>query len=66
MGDNLMYRITPMKTDAIQPRRHDQFVASPYNYAQDIVRNSIVKAHTLKYKLPMLYQYRRIADRNCF
>ena len=29
--------------------------ASPYNYAQDIVRNSIVKAHTLKYKLPMLY-----------
>jgi NAD+ synthase (glutamine-hydrolysing) len=29
--------------------------ASPYNYAQDIVRNSIVKAHTIKYKLPMLY-----------
>jgi NAD+ synthase (glutamine-hydrolysing) len=29
--------------------------ASPYNYAQDIVRNSIIKAHTLKYKLPMLY-----------
>ena len=29
--------------------------ASPYNYAQDIVRNSIVKAHVLKYKMPMLY-----------
>jgi len=29
--------------------------ASPYNYAQDTVRNSIVKAHTVKYKLPMLY-----------
>src|SRR5436190_2276220 len=29
--------------------------ASPYNYAQDIVRNSIVKAHTIKYKMPMLY-----------
>ncbi len=29
--------------------------ASPYNYAQDVVRNSIVKAHAVKYKLPMLY-----------
>jgi NAD+ synthase (glutamine-hydrolysing) len=29
--------------------------ASPYNYAQDVVRNSIVKAHVLKYKMPMLY-----------
>ncbi len=29
--------------------------ASPYNYAQDTVRNSIVKAHTQKYQLPMLY-----------
>src|SRR5436190_2798022 len=29
--------------------------ASPYNYAQDVVRNSIVKAHAIKYKLPMLY-----------
>ena len=29
--------------------------ASPYNYAADVVRRSIVEAHALKYKLPMLY-----------
>jgi NAD+ synthase (glutamine-hydrolysing) len=29
--------------------------ASPYNYAQDTVRNSIVKAHVEKYGIPMLY-----------
>jgi NAD+ synthase (glutamine-hydrolysing) len=40
----------PMKPDVMI-----NLSASPYNYAQDIVRNSIVKAHTLKYKLPMLY-----------
>jgi len=29
--------------------------ASPYNYAQDVVRKSIVEATVVKYKLPMLY-----------
>ena len=56
MGDNPLYRITPM--EKLMPYKPDVMInlsASPYNYAQDIVRNSIVKAHTLKYKLPMLY-----------
>src|SRR6187401_926201 len=56
MGDNPLYRITPM--EKLVPYKPDVMInlsASPYNYAQDIVRNSIIKAHTLKYKLPMLY-----------
>ena len=56
MGDNPLYRITPM--EKLMPYQPDVMInlsASPYNYAQDIVRNSIIKAHTLKYKLPMLY-----------
>src|SRR5689334_5984502 len=56
MGDNPLYRITPM--EKLMPFRPDVMInlsASPYNYAQDIVRNSIVKAHVLKYKIPMLY-----------
>jgi len=56
MGDNPLYRITPM--EKLMPHDPDVMInlsASPYNYAQDIVRNSIIKAHTLKYKLPMLY-----------
>ncbi|MEI9911293.1 MAG: hypothetical protein WDO71_17505 [Bacteroidota bacterium] len=56
MGDNPLYRITPM--EQLMPYKPDVMInisASPYNYAQDIVRNSIVKAHTVKYKLPMLY-----------
>lgn len=56
MGDNPLYRITPM--EKLMPYKPDVMInlsASPYNYAQDIVRNSIVKAHTLRYKLPMLY-----------
>ncbi len=56
MGDNPLYRITPMeKLMSFKPDVMINLSASPYNYAQDIVRNSIVKAHTLKYKLPMLY-----------
>lgn len=56
MGDNPMYRITPMeKLIAFQPDIMINLSASPYNYAQDVVRNSIVKAHTLKYHLPMIY-----------
>ena len=56
MGDNPLYRITPM--EKLMPFNPDVMInlsASPYNYAQDIVRNSIVKAHVLKYKMPMLY-----------
>ena len=56
MGDNPLYRTTPM--EKLIPYKPDVMInlsASPYNYAQDIVRNSIVKAHTLKYNLPMLY-----------
>src|SRR6188474_1692289 len=56
MGDNPLYRITPM--EQLMPYKPDVMInlsASPYNYAQDIVRTSIIKAHTLRYKLPMLY-----------
>jgi len=56
MGENPLYRITPM--EKLMPYHPDVMInlsASPYSYAQDIVRNSIVKAHTIKYKLPMLY-----------
>lgn len=56
MGDNPLYRITPM--EKLMPYKPDIMInlsASPYNYAQDIVRNSIIKAHTLKYKMPMVY-----------
>lgn len=56
MGDNPLYRITPM--EKLMPYQPDVMInlsASPYNYAQDIVRNSLIRAHTLKYKLPMIY-----------
>ena len=56
MGDNPLYRVTPM--EKLMPFNPDVMInlsASPYNYAQDVVRNSIVKAHAVKYKLPMLY-----------
>ena len=56
MGDNPLYRVTPMeKLMVYDPDVMINLSASPYNYAQDIVRNSIVRAHTLKYDLPMLY-----------
>ena len=56
MGDNPLYRVTPMeKLITMNPDVMINLSASPYNYAQDIVRNSLVKAHTIKYKLPMLY-----------
>ena len=56
MEDNPLYRITPMeKLIKQEPDVMINLSASPYNYAQDIVRKSIVKAHVLKYKLPMLY-----------
>ncbi len=56
MGNNLLYRTTPMEQLVKhQPDIIINLSASPYNYAQDVVRNSIVKAHTLKYHIPMLY-----------
>ena len=56
MGDNPLYRVTPMeKLMAFNPDVMINLSASPYNYAQDIVRNSIVKAHVMKYNMPMLY-----------
>lgn len=56
MGENPLYKITPMEElIRFSPDLMINLSASPYNYAQDIVRNSLVKAHTLKYGLPMLY-----------
>lgn len=56
MGDNPLYRITPMeKLKEMNPGVMINLSASPYNYAQDIVRNSIVRAHVRKYGMPMLY-----------
>jgi NAD+ synthase (glutamine-hydrolysing) len=56
LGDNPMYRITPM--EMLIKEKPDVMLnlsASPYNYAADVVRRSIMEAHTLKYGLPMLY-----------
>lgn len=56
MGSNPLYRVTPM--EMLAPDGPDMMInlsASPYNYAQDIVRNSLVKAHTVKYGIPMFY-----------
>lgn len=56
LGDNPLYRLTPMeKLMEFRPDVMINLSASPYNYAQDIVRNSIVKSHTTRYKIPMLY-----------
>src|SRR5215212_8965447 len=56
LGDNPLYRITPM--EILIKEKPDVMLnlsASPYNYAADIVRKSIMEAHTAKYRLPMLY-----------
>ena len=56
LGDNPLYRVTPM--EVLIREKPDVMLnisASPYNYAADVVRRSIVEAHALKYKLPMLY-----------
>ncbi len=56
LGDNPLYRITPMEILIKEnPDVMLNLSASPYNYAADVVRRSIVEAHTLKYGLPMLY-----------
>lgn len=56
LGDNPLYRQSPL--DELMKQGPDFIVnlsASPYNYAQDIVRKSIVEATVIKYGLPMLY-----------
>src|SRR5579875_2206606 len=56
LGDNPLYRITPM--EMLIKEKPDVMLnisASPYNYAADVVRRSIIEAHTLKYGIPMLY-----------
>lgn len=56
LGDNPMYRVTPM--EQLIKEKPDVMLnlsASPYNYASDVVRHSIMKAHVEKYGLPMLY-----------
>jgi NAD+ synthase (glutamine-hydrolysing) len=56
LGDNPLYRSSPL--DELAKQNPDVIInlsASPYNYAQDTVRHSIVRANVLKYKLPMLY-----------
>ncbi|HEX6334366.1 MAG TPA: NAD+ synthase [Flavisolibacter sp.] len=56
LGDNPLYRITPM--EMLIGEKPDVMInlsASPYNYAADVVRKSIIEAHTAKYDLPMLY-----------
>lgn len=56
LGDNPLYRTTPM--EILIREKPDVMLnlsASPYNYASDIVRRSIMEAHTAKYGLPMFY-----------
>src|SRR5215218_8014811 len=56
LGDNPLYRVTPM--EVLIKEKPDVMLnlsASPYNYAADVVRRSIMEAHTLKYGVPMLY-----------
>ncbi|MDQ3683677.1 MAG: NAD+ synthase, partial [Bacteroidota bacterium] len=56
LGDNPLYRITPM--EMLIKEKPDVMLnlsASPYNYAADVVRRSIMEAHVDKYNLPMLY-----------
>jgi NAD+ synthase (glutamine-hydrolysing) len=56
LGDNPLYRITPMEQlIGEKPDVMLNLSASPYNYAADVVRRSIMEAHVEKYKLPMLY-----------
>ncbi len=56
LGDNPLYRLTPM--EMLIKEKPDVMLnlsASPYNYAADVVRRSIMEAHVAKYNLPMLY-----------
>lgn len=56
LGDNPLYRVSPL--DKLKEQNPDLIInlsASPYNYAQDTVRKSIIKANVLKYDMPMIY-----------
>ena len=56
LGDNPLYRDTPMEMlISEEPDVMVNLSASPYNYAADVVRRSILEAHTKKYGIPMLY-----------
>jgi NAD+ synthase (glutamine-hydrolysing) len=56
LGDNPLYRTTPMEELIGEgPDVMLNLSASPYNYAADVVRRSIVEAHVEKYGIPMLY-----------
>ncbi len=56
LGDNPLYRITPMEVLINEsPDLMLNLSASPYNYAADVVRRSIMEAHTSKYRIPMFY-----------
>jgi NAD+ synthase (glutamine-hydrolysing) len=56
LGDNPLYRITPMEQLVKeQPHVMLNLSASPFNYASDTVRRSIIEAHVAKYGIPMLY-----------
>jgi NAD+ synthase (glutamine-hydrolysing) len=56
LGDNPLYRTTPMEIlIREQPDVMINLSASPYNYASDVVRRSIIEAHVAKYGIPMLY-----------
>ncbi|OLY93756.1 NH(3)-dependent NAD(+) synthetase [Cnuella takakiae] len=56
LGDNPLYRQSPL--EVLKDQKPDVILnlsASPYNYAQDVVRRSIVEATVAKYGLPMVY-----------
>lgn len=56
LGDNPLYRQSPL--EVLKHQAPDVILnlsASPYNYAQDVVRRSIVEATVAKYGLPMVY-----------
>lgn len=56
LGDNPLYRQSPL--EVLKNQNPDVILnlsASPYNYAQDVVRRSIVEATVAKYGLPMVY-----------
>jgi NAD+ synthase (glutamine-hydrolysing) len=56
LGDNPLYRVSPLdQLIGEAPELIINLSASPYNYAQDTVRHSIVRANVLKYGIPMLY-----------
>jgi NAD+ synthase (glutamine-hydrolysing) len=56
LGDNPLYRTTPMeKLITEKPDVMINLSASPYNYAADVVRRSIMEAHAARYGIPMLY-----------